>query len=561
MMWRSWRMSMHPQDYQAIPAETARVAHQVFPKGNPYVQLRDRFGVIYQDAQFCDLFCQHCGQAAYSPGQLALVTVMQFMEGLSDRQAAEAVRSRIDWKYMLGLEMTDQGFDYSVLSEFRGRLIAGEQVAHLLNQLLQVCQGQGLVKAKGTQRTDSTHVLAVVRQLNRLELVGETLRQSLETLAQVVPDWLLLQVDESWWERYEVRVEQAKLAKSKPAQAALLLQIGCDGHHLLAALDASEHAAYLASMPALQTLRQVWLQQYRVQAGQVNVRQSEDLPAFSQVIKSPYDTAARNRTKRQTNWTGYSVHLSETCDLATVNLITHVHTTPATMGDSPVLPEIHQALQAKALQPRTHLVDGGYFHSQHLVSSAEQQIDLVVPTPTDRSWAAQQPGRFTIPCFTIDWSQQTVTCPMGKTSISWIPTVHSDGDPFVRVNFSSRDCRDCAQRADCLSAQNQARHLNLLPQPQFEALQSARVRQSTPAFQALYRPRAGVEGTISQAVRAFELRRSRYIGLAKTHLQQVATATAINFARLAAHFQGLPKAQTRISHFAKLKPPVTNALG
>lgn len=553
-------MTMPRPKHPAIPPETQRVARQVFPKGNAYMQLRDRLGVIYPDERFQSLFCASSGQPAYAPGQLALVTVMQFMEGLSDRQAATAVRSRIDWKYMLGLELTDQGFDYSVLSEFRGRLLSA-QAPQLLDELLQICRNQGLVQGKGSQRTDSTHVLAAVRQLNRLELVGETLRHSLEVLALVVPDWLVQQVDESWWERYEVRVEQAKLAPSKAAQAALFVKIGEDGHHLLAAFDASVHAPSLCAIPALQTLRQVWLQQYTVAAEVVKVREAKDLPPFRQLIQSPYDTAARNRTKRQTNWTGYTVHLTETCETTGVNLITDVQTTPATTGDSTTLPVIHQALIAKDLAPASHLVDASYFHSDHLVQSAAAQIDLVVPAPTDRVGAAPQPARLTIPCFQIDWSAQTVTCPMGKTAISWIPAIQSDGDPVIRVSFSRRDCRYCAQRQSCLSANQTARQLHLLPQPQFEALQAARARQLTPEFQRLYAPRAGIEGTLSQGVRAFGLRRSRYIGLAKTQLQQIAIATAINFARLAAHFADSPKAQTRTSHFANLKTPTAKALG
>lgn len=553
-------MTLSPQRQPDIPPETARVVRQVFPKGNPYVQFREHLGVIYQDEQFAELFCSSCGQPAYSPGQLALVMVLQYVENLSDRQAAESVRSRLDWKYILGLELTDTGFHYSLLSEFRSRLIAGNQVTHLLDELLRVCQRQKLVKARGQQRTDSTHVLAAVRQLNRLECVGETLRQSLEILAQVVPDWLMEQIDSSWWERYSSRVEQAKLAPSKVAQSALMLQIGQDGHQLLTAVDESEPAMSLAKIPALQTLRRVWLQQYRVEFGQVLVRESKDLPPFEDLIQSPYDLEARNRTKRQTNWTGYSVHLSETCDAGLPHLITQVETTPATQGDSPVLPVIHQALIDKQLPPRIHLVDGGYFHSQHLVMSQHQGIDLVVPALSDRSWAAQEPQRFDIPCFQIDWTAQRVTCPMGQTSLSWNPAVHSDGHPVIRVNFSCLDCRPCERRADCLSGQNQARHLTLLPQPQFEALQAARTRQDTPEFRQSYRKRAGIEGTISQAVRTFALRRSRYIGLAKTQLQHVITATAINLVRLAAFFNCRPQAQTRTSHFARLKPAPTVAL-
>jgi transposase len=547
-------MTLHPRNSEEIPSQTKTVARQVFPQGNLYLRLRDELGVIYHDAQFTALFCTTQGQPAYSPGQLALVTVMQFLENLTDRQAAEAVRSRIDWKYMLGLELSDPGFHYSILSEFRGRLIARGVPTHLLNELLRLCQTQGLLKKGGKQRTDSTHVLAAVRQLNRLEVVGETLRHSLEILSTVAPEWLVEQVDESWFERYSTRVEQSKLAKSKAQQRALILQIGVDGHALLTKIDEDVSMAWLREIPAVQHLRQIWIQQYYVQGMTIQWREASDLPPSQQLIQSPYDVEVRNRTKRQTNWTGYMVHLSETCNEDGVNLITQVTTTAATTGDSQVLSEIHQALTDQDLCPEEHLVDMGYFHSHHLVESAERGIDLVQPVPLENSWATRAANRFTIPCFAIDWEEQSVTCPMQNQSISWIPAIQSDGDEIIRVRFSIKDCRGCCRQSDCCSNLGQARQLHLLPQPQFLALAAARSRQTQPEFQQRYAQRAGVEGTISQAVRAFELRRTRYIGLAKTHLQQVAIATAINWVRLSALFQSTPKGQTRISRFAALKP-------
>lgn len=548
-------MTLHPRDYEQIPAQTQVVAHQVFAKGNLYLRLRDELGVIYTDTQFTGLFCATQGQPAYSPGQLALVTVMQFLENLTDRQAAEAVRSRIDWKYMLGLELTDSGFDYSILSEFRSRLIEGGASSHLLDELLKLCQTKGWLKEGGKQRTDSTHVLAAVRQLNRLELVGETLRHSLEVLATVAPDWLIEQVDESWFERYGARVEQSKLAKSKAAQTALILQIGQDGHNLLERIDEDGSVAWLRSIPVVQQLRHIWIQQYYVEGKTIHWRNHSELPPASQLIQSPYDQEARNRTKRQTNWTGYSVHLSETCNDEGVNLITQVFTTVATTADTTVLPEIHQALADKGLTPQEHYVDMGYFHSEHLVESQQMGIDLVQPVPLENSWATRDPNRFSLACFAIDWDNQKVTCPMNQSSISWIAGVQSDGDPIIRVQFSAKDCQGCPRRADCLSTPKvQARKLHLLPQPQFLALEAARSRQTQSEFQQRYAKRAGVEGSISQAVRAFEFRRTRYIGLAKTHLQQIAIATAVNWTRLSARLQSIPKGQTRISRFASLKP-------
>ena len=177
-------MSRRPHALEPVPEETTRVARAAFPKGNPYLLLRDTLGTIFQDDDFAALF-PLVGQPGLPPWRLALVTIMQFRENLADRQAAEAVRARIDWKYLLGLDLTDAGFDFSALSEFRDRLLAGSAAEHLLDKLLERCRTLGLLKARGQQRTDSTHVLAAIRVLNRLELVAETLRATLNELATV----------------------------------------------------------------------------------------------------------------------------------------------------------------------------------------------------------------------------------------------------------------------------------------------------------------------------------------------------------------------------------------
>ena len=156
-------MTLHPLDLWVIPKETAPVARAAFPKGNVYMMMYDQLGQLYVDRDFQSLFPSNCGQSAMSPGKLALIRVMQFAEGLSDRQTAEAVRSRIDWKYALGLELTDSGFDFSVLSEFRARLIAQRQESQLLELMLSHFKQQKLLKSRGQQRTDSTHVLASIR--------------------------------------------------------------------------------------------------------------------------------------------------------------------------------------------------------------------------------------------------------------------------------------------------------------------------------------------------------------------------------------------------------------
>ena len=193
-------MSLQPRPIPPIPDETARVAHAAFPRGNTYLRLREELGPLYEDRDFAALFPKS-GQPGLSPALLATVTLMQFLENLSDRQAADAVRARIDWKYALGLELTDPGFDFSVLSEIRARLVAGSAEQLLLDTMLERFRARGLVKARGQQRTDSTHVLAAIRVLHRLELVGETLRATLNQLATVAPEWIRGEARPEWFER------------------------------------------------------------------------------------------------------------------------------------------------------------------------------------------------------------------------------------------------------------------------------------------------------------------------------------------------------------------------
>jgi transposase len=281
------------------------------------------------------------GQPGLPPWRLALVTIMQFRENLADRQAAEAVRARIDWKYLLSLELTDPGFDFSVLSAFRDRLLAGSAETLLLKKLLERCQALGLLTARGQQRTDSTHVLAALRVLNRLERVAETLRAALNALATVAPAWLQAVSPLAWYERYSRRIEESQLPKAKAAREALAHTVGEDGFLLRDALDTPDAPAGLRELPSLEALRRTWQRHYERTArtsaspeSRVRFKASRDLPPAAEGIESPYDVEARYRHKRDTQWTGDMVHVSETCDPATPHLLTHVHTTPATVHEA-----------------------------------------------------------------------------------------------------------------------------------------------------------------------------------------------------------------------------------
>jgi len=545
-------MSLQPHAIGPIPTQTVQVARAAFPKGTPFMRMRDELGTIYQDETFAALFPSR-GQPAQAPWRLALVTLMQFAESLTDRQAAEAVRGRIDWKYALGLELTDSGFDFSVLSKFRARLLEGEAEEQLLNVLLERFKEKGLLKAGGRQRTDSTHVLAAVRSLNRLESVGETLRAVLNDLATVAPDWLRQQVSSEWYERYATRFESYRLPTEETERHTLAEAIGRDGFQLLGAIYATEAPAWLRHIPSVEILRRNWLYQYWVENDQLRLRKAGDLPPAGQRMDSPYDPEAHYGNKRSIKWTGYKVHLSESCNEGEIQLITQVETTLAAVSDVARTEPIHQALKEKELLPKEHLVDAGYVDAELILKSRKDYaIELTGPVRPNSSWQATAAQGFDSRHFKIDWETQSVTCPKGKTSISWREGRDAWDNAVIQARFSRTDCRLCEARAKCTRSESEARHIGLRPRADHEALQAMREVQKTPEWKAQYAARAGVEGTLAQGVIAFGLRRCRYLGLSKTHLQHLATAAAINLTRFSAWLEGRPHAPTRTAPFARL---------
>ena len=546
-------MSLKPKPNYPIPEETQRVAHAAFSKGNVYVRVVDAMGTLYHDEQFADLFPRR-GQPAASPARLALVTVLQYAEGLSDRQAADAVRGRIDWKYVLGLELTDTGFDHTVLSEFRSRLAAGDAAFRLLESLLAVADENGLVKTRGRQRTDSTHVLAAVRVLNRLERVGETLRAALNTLAVVAPEWLQALAPSDWYERYNRRVENYHLPKSEQKRQALAATIGTDGFQLLDAIDNDSDLPWLAEVPVVKTLRRVWEDQYTIVKGKPEWKKIKTMSSPATLTASPYDPEARYTTKRSTSWVGYKVHLTETCDDDTPNLITHVLTTPATTPDNNQVAVIHSALAKRRRLPTEHLVDKGYTDAHELVSSRRDYgVTLIGPVSNDPSWQARANEGYDKSHFHFDWERQVATCPSGKQNLSWLKSTYPQNGTVWEVRFSRKDCTPCVHRPRCTRSKKEPRIVGLQSREHHEALQHARAYQTTETFQKKYAARAGIEATHEQAIRRSGLRQSRYIGLDKTRLQHLATAAATNLVRLGEWLAGTPKAKTRCSHFAALQ--------
>ena len=398
-------MSLHPDADPSVPDDTAAVAHAVFPRGTACLRLRDRLGPIFADEQFADLFPKS-GQPAECPWRLALVTLLQFGENLSDRRAADAVRSRIDWKYLLGLPLSDPGFDASVLSEFRSRLVKGGAESLLFDRLLVLCREQGFLAQHGRQRTDSTHVLGAVRTLTRLACAIETLRAALEALAVAAPDWLRAHADKAWAERYERRGGDVHTPKGDAARRAFAETVGRDGETLLSAVTASGAPAWLREVPAVEVLRRVWVQNFcrldddagpsapdkpQVLRWRTEV---EGYPPSALMVASPHDLDVHYAKKRATTWIGYKVHLTETCEAGQPNLITHVETTTACQRRSDSRPAGRSKRRpVRVSQRHGKGPDRGPFHVAVRFGSADDDVAGVAVDDLGGGLVLLRPGR------------------------------------------------------------------------------------------------------------------------------------------------------------------------
>jgi len=551
------------------------------------VEIRDRLGQWLADEEFAAAFGIR-GRPGWPPSRLALVTVLQRAEKLTDRLAAEAVRARLDWKYLLGLLLEDPGFDHTVLAEFRGKAAeAGlEQVA--LDALLERLVSAGLVKAGGKQRTDSTHVIAAVAALNRLELAGESVRAAVEALAAAHPDWLAQRICVSdWTRRYGTPMTAWRPPASQAKQDELAIAYARDGYALLEAVYGPSSPPWLRELPAVDVLRRVLVQNYtRTITGNgrevIKRREKEPegdgLPPGHARIASPYDTDARWGVKREEFWLGYKLHVTETCDdeprcgcpaardggtgrrghdgdcaaPAFPNLITHVATTDATVTDNQMTAVIDDDLAGKTLAPGRHYLDSGYLSAALVVAEAARHgIALIGPLLADTSAQARAGHGYARADFTVDYDSKTVLCPQGKTSVSWTLCAQRGKDAIV-ATFSAADCGPCPARTLCTTSSTKRRQLTVLPRDLAEAQAAARAAETAIQFQADYARRAGVEGTMHQAV-SHGARRARYRGLPKTRLDHLYMACALNLIRLHAYWTGTPLDRRRTSHLARLE--------
>ncbi|MCX5233244.1 IS1182 family transposase [Streptomyces sp. NBC_00233] len=563
---------MRPVGLPEIPEQTVVVARAAFPKGSLAIRVRDRLSGVFADEPFAGAFGVR-GAPGLSPGVLSLVTVLQYCEDLADRQAAAMVVRAIDWKYALGMELTDTGFDASVLSRFRSRLADNGMERVVFDRLLEHCKDAGLVAAGGKQRTDSTHVISAVRDLNRVELAGESVRAALEALATAAPSWLAGHVDVmEFAERYGPRVDGWRMPSSKTKRDRLAQVFGQDALALCQAAWAADTPVWIREIEAVHLLRQVLVQTYLIRSDArgrqvIRKRDADDgVPPGQLRLASPYDADARWAAKGEDLfWMGYKVHLTETCSTLPEaeaeagrmpNLITDVHTTDATVPDVKATAPIQQSLAEHGVKPAEHYLDSGYPSADLIAKAMQDGIRMITPVLLDRSTQAKAAEGFEKNAFTINWKTRQVRCPAGRTSSHWNP-VKQHGKDAIVITFSVLTCRGCPFQQQCTTSKPGRRMLTLRPRELHETLARARAEQKTDTWKNKYALRSGVEGTINQALDITGIRRARYRGLPKVRLQHAFSATALNLTRLDAHWTDSPLCPTRTSRLEHLAYQLT----
>jgi transposase len=520
-----------------MPPEIGAWGEQQLSSESIYRLIGDVLYVQYHDEDFADLYHRE-GQPALSPVLLALVSTFQQLENLSDRATANAVRTRLDWKYALHLPLNDHGFDSSVLCEFRKRLLTHDAEARLFEQVLTQLKGLGLIKTRGVQRTDSLALLTRARTLGRLELVFETLRVALKSLLQADKDWLEGVLPAEWPERYRKHCRDER--KSDEERAALERVSGDDGQWLLDQLAAEDAPAPLRELAAVEVLRTVWSQQFETVEGHLQFRAPNGSYNGEARIQTPYDPEARYSQKRKSGWTGYKLQLTETDDENLPHLITDIAVTPSVMDDRTALESIAERQEAREVAPSTRYVDQGYVGGPTLVAADERGEDLVGPAPKASSPQSRMEGGFTHADFQIDVEREQAVCPAGHRGTPKMFQGHQDnGDYGIVFTFQKQHCGPCPLRARCITGKKQERRYLVVRQT-YTRLQQARERVKTDEFKAAYgKHRAPVEGCLSALVRGQGIRRCRYVGQEKNHLRALFVGVAVNLRRSAAWRAGL----------------------
>jgi transposase len=514
-------MCLKAQAPWPMPVETATVGEAVLKEDSPYRLVGDKLFTGLSDTDFADLYSRE-GKPGISPVILAFVTIFQFMEKLPDRQAAEAVRIRLDWKYALHLPLTYTGFDYSVLSEFRDRLLAHEAEGRVFDKVVGEFRTWGLIKDRGRQRTDSIAMLTKMRRLSRLELVVETLRLTVDAILKAARAWGEKEIPSCWEARYGERFVMQR--HTREDWATYDRQVGPDGQWLLKRLAEVDVPAMIQALPEVQVLQTVWTQQFQETGAKIVYQPVTTYDGCAQ-IQTPHDPDARYSKKRVQEWVGGKVQVTETDDEDQPHLITDIAATCSSHTDYTALPEIQARLQERQCLPAKQYADSGYLSGPNLARSADYGIDLIGPVFSVVSKQSKIPNGITTDQFEIDLENLQARCPSGFTAqpdFGWAGK--------IRFRFPVEVCANCVLRSRCCTGKGGRTLCVGLTYP---LLQAARQRQTSESFKKDYHQhRSGVEGCLSSLVRGHGLRVSRYVGHRKRHLQALFSGAAANLKRV-----------------------------
>jgi transposase len=514
-------MSLQRPLCRFVPDDTAQLCQALLPTTSPYRLIGDSYDVFVPFEDDFAVMYDDTGRGAVSPVLLSLVTVLQMLENVPDRMAAEYVVMRLDWKYALHLPLSYAGFHFSVLCDFRQRLMEHGKERFVFDYLIDQCVKLGFIKHRGKVRTDSTHILAVVERLQQVDLVTESLRVALKVSHETVPSWVERTLPAVFREQYQRPLNTYGMGDDETKRQ--LLQAGRDGFWFLGQIDQSAPQE-VRDLAAVATLRTVLSQQF---PGGPDAPPAGRRPTGGEVIESPHEPEARFATKRGRSHVGYKMQVTETYDEDRPRLIVDMEPTSALANDSPELANIQARLQERQIVPSVQQVDQAYMSGENMARSAEQGIELLGVPPAD----TQGPAGFQQADFDVDETTRQAMCPAGQTSVVWSERPAPEGTPCqVYVRFSASACQGCPHFGICTTSV-QGRSLTL--HPYRHLLVGRRAEAQTEAFKEKLHPRAGSEGTISELVRGYGLRQARYRGASKQRLQAYFTAAAANLKRLA----------------------------
>jgi transposase len=521
-------MCLKPQPPHPIPAATAALVAGLFDDGEVYQFVGDVLFDQFHDEEFADLYPKD-GQPSISPVLLSFVTIFQSLEDLSDRKTVYGLRFRFDWKYALHLPPNYRGFDHTVLSEFRQRLLKYGAESRIFNAVFAQLKQLGFYKQRGIQRTDSLSIYTHHRRLKRIELCVETMRTVIKELLHRASDWTRATLPAAWEERYAKRCKAERINDEE--RAKLAVQVGDDGQWLLNRLE-QDDAADLRELRAVETLRDVWAVHYERGLGE-HMRWTEH-PASggTEMVETPHDPDAHWATKRGQDWVGYKLQVTETDDADTPHLITDIAITPAAASDMGALDAIRERQAEQKTLPGERFVDSGYVSGENIKDGRPLGEDLIGPIRTTITPQSKLPNGFSHADFQIDFESRQVTCPAGHTT-----PIISSGKSGDQAVFARKTCVACPLRALCCTGKKEGRVLGF--GAHYQETQAARKRQLTDDFKTKYRAhRGGVEGCLSALVRGQGIRTTRYDGQAKNHLHALFVGAAVNLARSVAWRSG-----------------------